>query len=470
MSDTVVRLRSLAPAPEPAAALATGNSPRSTRPSWWAGPVTSAMTDGAVAALTAGLAARLSWVDASAPALALLVACWVVLLARVRTTMSALLEPRWTTCVRALHAAGSLVIAGAVLAAVSPAAAGPGEVLALAGVWAASWCALRVIARWAAADSPLLPLLVVGAGADQQRTAAVAGLERCLGRALPLLEVARGDDPTVVRQMLAVARATRAGAVVAVPGDGLDPTTLRRLRWELDRAGLPLLIDPGTLGVASSRLEPTAISDLALVRVRGTRHAGIAWHLSGATGRLAAGLGLLVLAPVLLAVALAITRTSSGPAIYRQTRVGRDGRIFTIFKLRTMVTDASLPRATDSDVDDVLFKMRADPRVTPLGRWLRRYSIDELPQLANVVLGDMRLVGPRPALPEEVEQYADDDRRRLAVPPGLTGLWQVSGRSDLSWEESVRLDLRYVDNWSPRLDLIILCRTVRAVLSHRGAY
>jgi lipopolysaccharide/colanic/teichoic acid biosynthesis glycosyltransferase len=114
--------------------------------------------------------------------------------------------------------------------------------------------------------------------------------------------------------------------------------------------------------------------------------------------------------------------------------------------------------------------MRVDPRITPLGRWLRRYSLDELPQLANVVLGQMRLVGPRPALPEEVAEYADDDRRRLAVPPGITGLWQVSGRSDLSWEESVRLDLHYVDNWSPWLDLVILCRTVRAVLAHRGAY
>jgi lipopolysaccharide/colanic/teichoic acid biosynthesis glycosyltransferase len=183
---------------------------------------------------------------------------------------------------------------------------------------------------------------------------------------------------------------------------------------------------------------------------------------------------LVVLAPLLVMVALAVRRDSPGPAIFRQRRVGRDGAEFTIFKFRTMTTDAE-DRVVDlaahnESAGDLLFKIRQDPRLTRLGAVLRRYSVDELPQLVNVALGDMSLVGPRPALPDEVERYDPDPRRRLAVRPGITGLWQVSGRSDLSWEETVRLDLHYVDNWSPALDLQILCRTARAVLGHAGAY
>jgi lipopolysaccharide/colanic/teichoic acid biosynthesis glycosyltransferase len=154
--------------------------------------------------------------------------------------------------------------------------------------------------------------------------------------------------------------------------------------------------------------------------------------------------------------------------------VGRGGVEFTMVKYRTMTTTATEDLAALVGLNQVeggmLFKIRSDPRITPLGAILRRYSIDELPQLWNVVTGQMSLVGPRPALPEEVERYDPDPRRRLAVKPGITGLWQVSGRSDLSWAESVRLDLRYVDNWSLALDLAILCRTVRAVMGHRGAY
>jgi len=143
-----------------------------------------------------------------------------------------------------------------------------------------------------------------------------------------------------------------------------------------------------------------------------------------------------------------------------------------MIKLRTMTTDAETKVADfeDNDADGVLFKLRQDPRITRVGGFLRKYSLDELPQLVNVALGQMSLVGPRPALPQEVAAYDHDPRRRLAVKPGLTGLWQVSGRSDLSWEDTVRLDLAYVDNWSLGLDLQILVRTVRAVLGHRGAY
>src|SRR6185503_2425478 len=159
-----------------------------------------------------------------------------------------------------------------------------------------------------------------------------------------------------------------------------------------------------------------------------------------------------------------------GPALFRQTRVGRDGSHFTLWKFRTMVVGADRVALASNDVDGPLFKLRADPRVTPVGRVLRRWSLDELPQLVNVLRGEMSLVGPRPPLPSEVARYGDDVRRRLLVKPGLTGLWQVSGRSDLPWEECVRLDLRYVENWSPALDLMILWKTAFAVLGRSGAY
>jgi lipopolysaccharide/colanic/teichoic acid biosynthesis glycosyltransferase len=190
--------------------------------------------------------------------------------------------------------------------------------------------------------------------------------------------------------------------------------------------------------------------------------------------RVVAALALVVLAPLLVLVWARVRAESTGPGLFRQQRVGRGGTEFTMVKFRTMTTTAEKDLARLAELNQVeggvLFKIRSDPRITPWGARLRRYSLDELPQLWNVVRGDMSLVGPRPALPQEVECYDADPRRRLAVKPGITGLWQVSGRSDLSWAESVRLDLRYVDNWSLALDVAIVCRTVRAVLSHRGAY
>jgi exopolysaccharide biosynthesis polyprenyl glycosylphosphotransferase len=187
-----------------------------------------------------------------------------------------------------------------------------------------------------------------------------------------------------------------------------------------------------------------------------------------------ASLGLLLLAsPVLLLVAFAIKAYDGGPVFFRQARVGALGEEFRMVKFRSMVVDAEARRdGLDgaNECDEVLFKIQHDPRVTPVGRLLRRFSLDELPQLFNVLAGQMSLVGPRPALPGEVEGYANDVRRRLLVRPGMTGLWQVSGRSDLSWADSVRLDLYYVDNWSLVGDLVIMGKTVRAVLASQGAY
>jgi len=187
---------------------------------------------------------------------------------------------------------------------------------------------------------------------------------------------------------------------------------------------------------------------------------------------LAALLLLVALTPVLLTLALAV-RADGGPAFFRQTRVGLDGREFTMVKFRSMVVNAEARLAalhTENQGAGPLFKLRHDPRVTRVGATLRKYSLDELPQLFNVLTGTMSLIGPRPALPHEVATYPTQARRRLAVKPGLTGLWQVSGRSDLSWDESITLDLRYVDTWSPLLDAAILARTTRAVLHSNGAY
>ncbi|MBO4273251.1 hypothetical protein GSF24_21890 [Microbispora triticiradicis] len=203
-------------------------------------------------------------------------------------------------------------------------------------------------------------------------------------------------------------------------------------------------------------------------------HAGPAgWRrlVKAVFDRLVATVALVVLAPLLTAVAVAVRLSGPGPALFRQRRVGRDGAEFTILKFRTTHRDAEARKVElTSDARGVLFKVRGDPRLTPLGALLRRYSIDELPQLLNVLRGDMSLVGPRPLLPEEVARYGGDVRWRLPVRPGMTGLWQVNGRSDLSWEESVRLDLRYVENWSLRLDLQILWRTWAAVARGAGAY
>ena len=264
-----------------------------------------------------------------------------------------------------------------------------------------------------------------------------------------------------------------AGAVILVPGRQLDPATVRRLGWLLEPSGAELYVASGLVDVATSRATVRHVGSLPLLPVRASDLHGARRVVKGAWVRSTALVALLILAPLLLLLALLVRSTSEGPAFFRQTRIGMDGRPFTMFKFRTMGLDAEQRRVdvlVQSHADGVLFKIRNDPRVTRVGRVLRTYSLDELPQLINVVRGEMALVGPRPPLVEEVAQYEPDERRRLAVRPGITGLWQVSGRSDLSWQETVRLDLRYVDNWSLALDLLILCRTVRAVLGHNGAY
>lgn len=298
----------------------------------------------------------------------------------------------------------------------------------------------------------------------------------CLSRPRPgSTEFAELDIPVThgLQQAEHALRTHHGEALLVLPGGDVDPTSVRRLQWQAAQAGAEVYVASGLLDVAPTRTQAVSAAGMRALHVTHPRLRGPAQWIKSAADRVLAGIALLFLGPVLIGVALHVRKDSPGPALFRQTRVGRDGHTFTMLKFRSMHVAAAERDDTLHALDEsdgVLFKIRRDPRVTRAGSWMRRYSVDELPQLINVLRGEMSLVGPRPALPSEVAAYDHDPHRRLAVRPGLTGLWQVSGRSDLSWAETVRLDVRYVDNWSLRLDMWILLRTVRAVLSHRGAY
>ena len=281
-------------------------------------------------------------------------------------------------------------------------------------------------------------------------------------------------DAATAHQVVESATRHRAREVLVDPAL-VSPVAMRQLSWELDETGTDLIIAMRLPGTSAHRLAIEPGGD-------GVRVLPGAWR-SGQRAfrelldRAAAAVLLVGLAPLLVVVAIAIRVDSKGSPLFVQTRVGRDGELFRMWKFRTMYLDAderlAQLRASREDAEagnDVMFKMRSDPRITRLGKWLRMSSIDELLQLVNVLLGQMSLIGPRPALPREVEQYDDVARRRLVVKPGITGLWQVSGRSNLTWEQSVNLDVDYVDNWSASKDMMIALRTVKAVVSRDGAY
>jgi exopolysaccharide biosynthesis polyprenyl glycosylphosphotransferase len=268
-------------------------------------------------------------------------------------------------------------------------------------------------------------------------------------------------------------RRSGADAVAVLSCPEIDGVTLRQLAWELEKTGTDLCVAPALLDVAGPRTTVRPTAGLTLLHVDHPQLSGPRTVLKGLFDRAMAGLALLLLSPVLIAVAVAIKLGDKGPALFTQTRVGKDGHAFKIYKFRTMVVNAEAKLAElmpANDLDGVLFKLRRDPRITPIGAKLRKYSIDEFPQFINVLKGEMSLVGPRPALPSEAAQYANHVHRRLVVKPGLTGMWQVNGRSELSWEESVRLDLRYVENWSFTLDLQILWKTFSVIFRGSGAY
>jgi exopolysaccharide biosynthesis polyprenyl glycosylphosphotransferase len=276
-----------------------------------------------------------------------------------------------------------------------------------------------------------------------------------------------------VETVLDAVQRLEADTVCVVSTSVFGGDRLRALSWALRDRGVDLVTAPGLVDTASHRVKFDRAGVVTLLHVRSIPWRGPRRLAKAVVDRVAATLALVVLAVPMIAIGVAIRATSSGPALYRHTRIGLAGRPFTMMKFRTMVANADTLRDDLLDAnenDGMMFKLRNDPRVTRIGQLLRRTSLDELPQLLNVVLGQMSLVGPRPPLPCEVDDYGHLEHRRLLVRPGMTGLWQVSGRSTLTWDETLRLDLRYIDNWTFATDLRMLWRTVNVVIRGTGAY
>jgi exopolysaccharide biosynthesis polyprenyl glycosylphosphotransferase len=280
-----------------------------------------------------------------------------------------------------------------------------------------------------------------------------------------------GDETSVARAV--VASGSHAVAVAAT--EHFHGKGLRDLSWELDNLDVDLLVAPGVVDVAGPRLHMRPVAGLPLIHVEKPQYNGAKQFQKRAFDITFSGLVLLIGLPLLLLIAVAVKLTSRGPVFYRQERIGLDGDPFKMIKFRTMVVGA------DAMAEDLAklnlaasprdpFKFINDPRVTKIGGFLRKYSLDELPQFINVLKRDMSVVGPRPQVRSEVDTYDDQTMRRLLVRPGITGLWQISGRSDLSWEDSVRLDLFYVENWSITADIVIALKTAGVVFNHSGSY
>ena len=325
--------------------------------------------------------------------------------------------------------------------------------------------------------------MLVGSASAVQGTAQNLGRDRYHGLQVEAAYVLDGPagmdiegiDRVVTRGPIAQA-AQDAGVdtVALLPSADLGSDELRDLIWTLRANGMDLLVAPMLLEVSGPRLTVRAAEGLSMFHVSHPELSGARRALKTGFDKFLATFGLLLLSPLLLTVALAIKVTSPGPVFFRQDRVGEGGRTFQMTKFRSMVPDAEALREDLEEqnvhADGRMFKMADDPRVTSVGRWLRRYSVDELPQLFNVLTGDMSLVGPRPPLPREVEHYDRFGQLRFRVRPGLTGLWQVSGRSDVDPEQALDMDVRYVENWSLAQDAVILWKTGRAVLHGDGAY
>ena len=341
---------------------------------------------------------------------------------------------------------------------------------------------LRCLLREGAA---LHRVVVVGTQASAERLSRHMSREACAGYAVVGVHEDCGaggaDDPQRLEERSAAAMADlintvyrlRADTIVITSGLAFGSLGVQRLSWHLEGTGIRLLVAPDVADVAGPRILVHPVGGLPLLHIEEPQFQGMQRVMKEVIDRVGAGLLLLLLSPLMAAIAVAALVSQGRPILYRQERVGRYGLHFDVHKFRTMRNGA------DREVGHLahlnihsgeLFKIRHDPRVTRLGRVLRRFSLDELPQLWDVLRGWMSLVGPRPPLVREVTGYGQEAHRRLLVKPGITGLWQVSGRSDLSWEETVRLDLHYVENWSVALDVMLLCKTLMAVVSSRGAY
>jgi exopolysaccharide biosynthesis polyprenyl glycosylphosphotransferase len=327
----------------------------------------------------------------------------------------------------------------------------------------------------------LRPTLIVGA--NEEATEIVRILRKNQSSGLVPIGYVTSDSVSSSTMEQIPYLGTAAGIRNLVRNLGIDTVLFASSAFDYDDlaemvAGLrnedvQVQISSRLLDVLTSRVAMYEVNGLPIIGIENRGLTRIRTGTKRALDIVLSSLLLLLSAPFWLCIALAIKVTSRGPVLYRQERVGENGRLFTMLKFRSMVLDAHVQRdefVADNESTGPLFKIREDPRVTSVGRWLRRCSLDELPQLVNVLLGEMSLVGPRPALPSEVAQYEDHHTRRLEAVPGMTGLWQVSGRSDLTFEEMVRLDLFYIENWSLTFDLSLLVRTLPAVVSARGSY
>ncbi len=351
----------------------------------------------------------------------------------------------------------------------------------LAGTIVTRWVVSQWLTRRRRTGHLLVPVLARGRAADLH-----SFMNRVSRDPAPIYEVvaAQSTDLAPLDELLVATRvpqrtdpvdaAVRNGvsAVVMVGPTDLPSDAMRRMIWRCQNQGIDTWMLPIIEPVAPPTVSHVHRGGLPSMVFQGPNRQLFA--VKRIMDRVLAAVGLFLLLPVLLAIALLIRRDSPGPALFRQTRVGRDGRQFTMLKFRTMCADAEARRAAlaeqNAHAGGTLFKIRQDPRITSIGRILRKYSIDEIPQLINVLRGEMSLVGPRPALPDEVANYPVDSMRRFTVNPGLTGLWQVSGRSNLDPEESARLDTVYVEHWSMGLDVRILARTAKVVLTSEGSY
>lgn len=328
-------------------------------------------------------------------------------------------------------------------------------------------------------------VLLVGSAASVRQTAAelighpFAGY-KVVGACLPagrLVPDVAGIVPVVgtFSDIPAAMDRLEADTLIITSSDDLANDRVRRISWDLVPGKQHLVVAPSIIDVSGPRIHTRPVAGLPLIHVETPSYEGGKLVAKRAFDLTVSSILVLLLSPLLLAIAIAVYAGSRGPVLFRQQRMGLNGRTFPMLKFRSMVVDAEA-RLGEFNAEQrnagnsVMFKMKDDPRITPVGRVLRRYSLDELPQLLNVVKGDMSLVGPRPSLEQEVAQYEERAHRRFLVKPGVTGLWQVNGRSDLSWDESVRLDLYYVENWSIAGDLAILWRTVHAVIGRNGAY
>ena len=354
--------------------------------------------------------------------------------------------------------------------------------MALALSLTARYAARKVLHRRQAHGRNLRHVIVVGSHASAQQLKWRLDREpycgmKVIGVCLPqgfAIDMSSLGVPVLgdLKDVAAVVRRIHCDAIAVTADGATRDNYLRALSWALEGTGVEMLVDPGLVEVAGPRMHIRPLMGVPLLHIQEPHFTGWRRLVKRTFDLLLTTVGLVFIIPVMLVIGLAIKLQDGGPVIFRQRRIGRGGETFTMLKFRSMVIDAESRKANLMVVNEGkggLFKLRHDPRVTPVGKFLRDFSLDELPQLFNVLQGSMSLVGPRPHLGAELEQMPIEAKRRCLVTPGLTGLWQVSGRSDLAGDEAVRLDLRYVENWSLTMDVLILWKTVSAVLRRAGA-